>query len=82
MRETVIGVTVLLYISCEKRIIALTLFALSLILVYEHSHAKSSIKADIKSNILLHMAALLFLLNLYLKQDIGSVYVLIDFICI
>ena len=41
------------------------------------------VKAEIKSNIhvLLHMAAIFFLSFQYLKQGIGSVYVMVDFIC-
>ena len=38
-------------------------------------------KADIKSDILLHTAAIFFLSNLYLKQGIASLYVMVDFIC-
>ena len=38
-------------------------------------------KADMKSYILLQTAAIFFLSNLYLKQGIGSVYVMVDFIC-
>ena len=38
-------------------------------------------KADMNSDILLQTAAMLFLANLYLKQSIGSVYVIVDFIC-
>ena len=34
-----------------------------------------------KSYIQLHMAAIFFLSNLYLKQGISSVYVMVDFIC-
>ena len=39
------------------------------------------IQADMKSDILLHMASIFFLSNLYPKQGIGSVYVMVDFIC-
>ena len=39
------------------------------------------IKAYMKIYILLQTAAIFFLLNLYLKQGIGSVYVIVDFIC-
>ena len=38
-------------------------------------------KAFMKSYILLQTAAIFFLSNLYLKQGIGSVYVMVDFIC-
>ena len=38
-------------------------------------------KADMKSYILLQTAVIFFLSSLYLKQDIGSVYVMVDFIC-
>ena len=34
-----------------------------------------------KNSILLQTEAIDFLLNLYLKQGIGSVYVMVDFIC-
>ena len=39
------------------------------------------LKADMNSSILLQMAAIFFLLNLYLKHGIGSVYVIVDSIC-
>ena len=39
------------------------------------------VKADMKSYILQQTAAIFFLSNLYLKQGIGSVYVMVDFIC-
>ena len=39
------------------------------------------IKADMNSDILLQTAAIIFLSNLYLKQGISSVYVIVDFIC-
>ena len=39
------------------------------------------IKADMNSDILLQTAAIFFLSNIYLKQGIGSVYVIVDFIC-
>ena len=38
------------------------------------------LKADIKSFLLLQTAAIFFLFNLYLKQGIGSVYIMVDFI--
>ena len=39
------------------------------------------VKPYMNSDILLEMAALFYLPNLYLKQDIGMVYVMVDFIC-
>ena len=39
-----------------------------------------SIKADLNSDKPLETAALFFLANLYLKQDISSEYVMVDFI--
>ena len=39
------------------------------------------IKADMKSYILLQTAAVFFLSNLYLKEEIGSAYAMVDFIC-
>ena len=39
------------------------------------------LKADMRSYILLQTAAIFFLSSLYLKQGIGSVNVIIDFIC-
>ena len=38
-------------------------------------------KADMNSDILLQTTAIFFLTNFYLKQGIGSVYVMVDFIC-
>ena len=38
-------------------------------------------KADMNSDILLQTAAIFFLTNFYLKQGIGKVYVIVDFIC-
>ena len=39
------------------------------------------LKADMKSYIPLETAAIFFLANLFLKQDISSEYVMFDFIC-
>ena len=38
-------------------------------------------KADMNSDIQLQTAAIIFVSNLYLKQGIGLVYVMVDFIC-
>ena len=43
---------------------------------------KTFIKADMNSDIRLQTAAIFFLTNFYLKQGIGKVYVMVDFICI
>ena len=40
-----------------------------------------SFKADMKSKIQRETAAILFLWNLYLKQGIDKVYVMVDLIC-
>ena len=40
------------------------------------------LKADMKSYIPLETAAIFFLAKLFLKQDISSEYVMVDFICI
>ena len=39
------------------------------------------VKAYMNSDIPLEMAAIFFLANIDLKQDIGLVYVIVDFIC-
>ena len=41
----------------------------------------SNNKANMKSYIPLKTAAIFFLANLFLKQGIGLVYVMVDFIC-
>ena len=46
-----------------------------------HSNKTVSFKADMKSYILLETSAKFFLANIFLKQGIGSEYVMVDFIC-